>query len=351
MEKIVIRAATFFTGRSSNIKEEYQLGVEVLSRISEIAKELNLEVFTRRISMPSLSMDELVKLPDIASDKDILVSAGYVSLRRIGVRDAEYLTSNGVYIPVLPSLEDFMIDDARYFSRIIHGVAENDPLNATRIAIGFHNESFCTPYFPDSSSRGVRSIGLSFLYPDMLEANDISALSNSIRDAFRLFNNIAQVIENSIGYPVSIDYSLSPWMEKSVVKILESLGYSLLEPGFNYILHVINNLIQEHYDPRRAIGFNEVMLPYAEDSLLIKYGGMGLIRARDFLRYASTCVAGVDMIIVPSSIEKLARLVMDTYSLGLVKSKPIALRAIPVNNKPGEKISLGKFGESFVIEY
>lgn len=59
----------------------------------------------------------------------------------------------------------------------------------------------------------------------------------------------------------------------------------------------------------------------------------------------------VSMIIVPSSVEGLARLTLDAYSLSRVKSRPLSLRAIPVDGEPGGRVRLGRFGEPFIIGY
>lgn len=348
--EIVVRAVTYFADSRQDFREEYWNGLRILDEASEIIRELGFNVFTKRISMYKLSRSDILKLPSLAS-RDVLVSTGYINPRSLHVDDFKYLTNSGVYTPILPRLDDFTRDEAVNFSRIIHSVAEENPVNATRVSIGFHSESFMTPYFPDSSSRGFKSIGLAFLYTEALKAGSLNSISAHIERVFKEFEVIASSLEVKLGLPVFIDYSLSPWMEMSVAGLLESLGFKVTEPGFNYALYTVNKLIAEYSNHSRAIGFNEVMLPYAEDSVLVEYGGSGLLKARDFLRYASTCVAGVDMIIVPSNIEKLAGLIMDSYSLSMVKSRPLSLRVIPVNKEPGEKVELGKFGESFVIGY
>jgi len=350
MGKPVVRALTFFTSGRCEIASEYEYGLEILSKAERVIREAGFDVFTKRISMATLDRETLLRLPDIMSDKEVLLSSGFTSLGRLDIGDLEYLTSNGIYVPILVP-GGLSLDEAILLSRMIHRVSEVDPVNATRVAIGFHDDVFLTPYFPDSSSRGVRGVGLAFLYPDVIDASSLDKLAGSIKRAFNVFDEIAVMLEKSLGYTVLIDYSLSPWMERSVAGLIESLGYSALGPGFNYAIYAINKIIWEYMNKGRATGFNEVMLPYAEDSKLIEYGGRNLITARDFTRYASTCVAGIDMLVLPSSVEKLARLIMDAYSLSKIKSRPLALRVIPVNEEPGEKIRLGKFGEVFVIGY
>jgi uncharacterized protein (UPF0210 family) len=54
-------------------------------------------------------------------------------------------------------------------------------------------------------------------------------------------------------------------MEESVIDLLQRMGYSAAQPGFNYGILLLNGEIWRIAD-KYATGFNEVMLPYAEDN-------------------------------------------------------------------------------------
>ena len=82
-----------------------------------------------------------------------------------------------------------------------------------------------------------------------------------------------------------------------------------------------------------------------------RLGENGLIRAKDLLLYAATCVSGLDMLVIPADEEKMTDFIKDVYAVYAVKKRPLATRLIPVPNKPGDKISLGRFGETPVIHY
>lgn len=98
-------------------------------------------------------------------------------------------------------------------------------------------------------------------------------------------------------------------------------------------------------------GFNEVMLPYTEDYKLLEYGERGSLTASKLLYYASTCIAGLDMVEVPENRDKLRRLVLDAMALAYVKRRPMSIRVIPVPGLPGDKVDLGVFGKVTVIDY
>ncbi|MEM4879513.1 MAG: DUF711 family protein [Desulfurococcaceae archaeon] len=349
---IIVRAITYFTRKVENlddIRDEIEHGLNVIDEIHELLVKRGYMVFTKRVALPPGSLKVVSKAIEYL-DEDVLLSAGFIE--NGNEKDIVESALNGVYTPILHN-GPLDIIKARRYSNIIHEASSQDPVAATRISIGFHETGFLTPYFPDSSSRGERAIGLAFLYPNALLKLLEKGMSVewAIETLFREFDRLALEIRGEVGLDTYIDYSLSPWMENSVVKVFRAIGADVARPGFNYTLNLVNNLIEKHVDQGLKTGFNEVMLPYAEDLELMRLGESGLLRARDFLLYASTCVAGVDMIVVPEDVETLARLIADTASIAIVKRKPTGFRAIPVGEKPGNRVKLGKFGEITVIDY
>lgn len=354
MEDLTVRAVTYFatSNHFNTALSEFEEAGHLLRSVEKLIVRHGFSVFTKRVSFPTLTIDVAEKLVEYVSGSDMLVSIGYQSIKKLRVEDAVHFTSNGAYLPILYSGED-PIEFADKSSKIIVKSAENHPLNATRIALGFHTKKFVTPYFPDSSSDRNVKLALAFLYPNAIlrEIESGKTLEESFRKVFLVFEELSSIVEGELGLPVKVDYSLSPWMDHSVARLIEQLGCRVNAPGVNYSIFKVNDMILKHLNKQRAVGFNEVMLPYAEDSLLITYGSKGLIRARDFLLYASTCVAGVDMVVVPSDLEKLRNLILDSLSIRMVKKKPFSFRAIPVSGKPGEWVKLGKFGDAVILEY
>lgn len=350
--KPTVRALVYFAKHvesAGELKQEIEHGVILLSNVEEEIRSLGYAIFTKRISFSGLPADLSSRVVDYL-DRSIIASIGYS--RSLTPQLAVELASLGLYVPILhPSEPDFEL--AKVYSEVFHKASSIDPLVATRIAVGLHDTKFQTPYFPDSSSTGSREIGLSFLYAGCVLEDVKSGLSidGSFYRVFRDFEKLALRIESLTGLRVKVDYSLSPWMEDSVARLYEHHGFSIASTGSAYFTWFLNKLVQEHMNKALATGFNEVMLPYAEDSLLMEYGLKGLLRARDFLNLATTCVAGIDMVVVPENRPRLAGLIADAMSIAKTKSRPIAARIIPVPAQPGDLVNLGRFGKAPVIPY
>jgi len=349
---LVVRALTYFTkgvNTREDLEDEISMAEEVLGVAEKALLGAGYKVFTKRVSLPGVDRGLARALVDYAG-RGVLLSAGYS--KTLGVDDVIELALNGIYVPVLYTGEP-SFEEAKAYSTLFHKVSSRDPASATKIAIGMHGEEFQSPYFPDSSSKGSRCIGLAFLYPKKLV--NLLAKGAGLEEAFEQVFSEVKLIVKAVGdasnLPIIVDYSLSPWMDNSVGELYEASGHSLLSPSAVYYTWLLNKAIWGLSDPSTRSGFNEVMLPYAEDNVLREYGSRGLLRARDFLAYASTCVAGVDMVVVPEDVDKLARLIASTMAIAWVKSRPISLRAIPVPAGPGDLWGLGRFGRVPVIPY
>lgn len=358
--KPVVRAVAYFTPRFrdvNDLKSTLEKTVALLSDIARLVENEGFTVFTKRITLPQseIGLADIVKALDNLGlvEKGILVSIGSLDVDKAGWKAVAEIVLGGYYASLLFN-ESNPVESARVFSKIIHEISDADPSAATRIAVGFHDQPLETPYFPDSTSSGVEGVGFSFLYPDYLrEAVKEGA---SIGEAFNMFSRSAASLFNAVKRAFRLrlvaDFSLSPWKENSVVKLLEAVGYRVLEPGFHYGLFDLNKHIRRLAEASgAAAGFNEVMLPYAEDDELIKLGSRGVLTAYDLLSYSSVCVAGPDMLVVPSSTGELSRFILDSYGVAATKNRPMALRVIPVNSEPLETVDLGRFGKVPVIPY
>ncbi|MEM4487194.1 MAG: DUF711 family protein [Desulfurococcaceae archaeon] len=350
--RLIVRAITFFTGSAQSNKEledEMNFALNTLNEVEGVLTKNNYPIFSKRVSLPGVPVNFAGRLLDYV-EKRLLISIGY--LRFNSVDEIVDLAYNGISVPILHEAGP-EIEKAKLYSEVFHRASAKDPVAATRIAVGFHNRDFYTPYFPDSSSRSLRAIGLAFLYPKLLVemVRGGRSVEDSLKEVFRGIHNAVKLVKESIALPVVVDYSLSPWMENSVAELYEVSGYSLLEPGALYYTWMVNKLIYDYSNKEIATGFNEVMLPYAEDSILMDYGAKGLIKAKDFLAYASTCVAGVDMLVVPEGKDKLTQLIASAMALANTKSRPLSLRVIPVASKPEDIIDLKRFGKVPVLSY
>lgn len=349
---VKIRSITAFVDpreivQNRNVEMEIDKSINLLESLVETLRKKGLEPWTARISFPANSISIFKRIVDNIDINRFLASLGYTdfnpSMSKIyldAVEKGFYISFNG-----LKAVEKNLAGE---ISGFIHKASSLNPVYATRISIGFHEEPLQTPYFPDSTSvKG--GVGLSFLYPSFIMKNMERGLTRAFDEFKKAVAKVADYIEAE-GARTLIDYSLSPWMENSIIDLLRTIGYPAGQPGFNYGVLLLNKEIWRIAD-KYATGFNEVMLPYAEDNGLKKLGENGSIRAKDLLLYTATCVSGPDMLVVPEDEEKLAGFIKDVYAVYTFKKRPLAARLIPATCKPGDKINLGKFGETAVIPY
>jgi uncharacterized protein (UPF0210 family) len=86
----------------------------------------------------------------------------------------------------------------------------------------------------------------------------------------------------------------------------------------------------------RRTGFNGLMLPVLEDSLLARRSAEGMLSIKDLLLFSAVCGAGLDTVPLPgdASVDQLNALLLDVAALAVRLGKPLTARLMPV---PGLK--------------
>jgi len=212
-----------------------------------------------------------------------------------------------------------------------------------------------TPYFP-ATTNNLNQIGFSVAlrYVDLIKESVVlgraDGLFKFIGDTYEKLRSIASCANIPF---LGFDLSISPWMEESVAEIVELLienriGY----PGTVNAIVALNRMIRLIASKAAVpvIGFNEVMLPVAEDSLLNERVRTGVIRLRDLVNYSAFCVAGLDMVSIPIKMISLERLLMDMLTIYNTKFRTIGVRVVPIDAEPGSRVHLPRFGDTFVIQ-
>lgn len=150
-----------------------------------------------------------------------------------------------------------------------------------------------------------------------------------------------------------IDHSISPWMDDGATRLLEYLSdEKFWRPGIIEGIMRINTVLDQLAETHDNIrGFNEVMLPYAEDRYLMELGEEGLIRVRDLLTLSMICVAVPDMLVLPDRHDDLVSLVKASLLLARLTNRTKAPRIIVANGEPGDHVVLGKFGSASILDF
>ncbi len=353
---MVIRSVTGYIGRPREwSRDELRSLIEKsISYVEEAARELSRKysIFTKRLSLPQPPPSLYSRLVDIVSDivpSNYLVSVGVYLLEKTSVQNIVDVVSSGFYVGIVWN----KIPDFSKVAEIFYRVASLKPVYATRIAFSLDGAPIETPYFPLTTSLYGFGVGISLLYPRYLARVFNKRGLRGIRKALQSIDSELLELLKPVKTRVSIDYSISPWMEDSVVDLIESItGYTLSSPGFLYGVYILNSILKEFTRAKpHTEGYNEVMLPYIEDSRLLDAGEKGAIRARDFLLFSSVCVAGPDTIVLKYDRSGLVAYIKSAYSIAWAKRRHMALRIIPVDDEPGSRIYIDRFGGATVLDY
>lgn len=133
------------------------------------------------------------------------------------------------------------------------------------------------------------------------------------------------------------DFSLAPFPEDwcSLALAMENLGVERI--GMMGSLSAAA-ILAETLDRGRWLkaGFNGLMLPVLEDSILANRSVEDSYSIKDLLMYSAVCGTGLDTVPLPGDItaDKIEPLLMDIASLSLRLDKPLTARLMPV---PGLK--------------
>ena len=336
-----------------------------LSRLLEArdraSSEYGLVVETVRLTLPnpaspSEAIERVKSLEDLASGDEVIISIGNLlsSMPRLGEVIVE-ASRAGLFTAVL--MEDESWETARKLSGIIHRLTEEDPSLATRTGVNVLGEPLLTPYYPLSySPGGSRLLTTALTYPNYLrdeymksgEEGLKAAVERAAKSALEVLGFAASLVDAE---PGGVDLSVAPWMEESSLGLAELVaGVRLPQPGFGLGVMKVNMALAKASARVNAVGFNEVQLPVAEDLKLKARVSEGDTSAATLARLTGVCLAGLDLAVVPASVDGVAGLILEVAAYSRAKGKPLGVRIVPVEGvEPGDKVYLDKFGETPVI--
>jgi uncharacterized protein (UPF0210 family) len=150
------------------------------------------------------------------------------------------------------------------------------------------------------------------------------------------------------GFPLirGADYSLSPWMENSTAEVIERVGNCLMgELNCLSIIKRVNDTISVIAERFGGLGFNEIMLPLAEDNILKQRVREGILGLKEMVYYTTSCLAGLDMVPIKTNDDELEKLIVVLSDISNMKKRPMGVRLIPLPKEfEGKEIKLGMFG-------
>ena len=135
-----------------------------------------------------------------------------------------------------------------------------------------------------------------------------------------------------------IDYSLAPYplAEHSIGTAIEGLGVpSIGDHGSLAAVAILAEALDQAQFQRT--GFNGVMLPVMEDTVLAKRALEGKLAISDLMLYSAVCGTGLDTIPLPGEVseEQLYAILLDLAALAQRLEKPLTARLMPIPGKKG----------------
>ncbi len=346
-----------------------QQTIDRMGQLRQVALDLygkaGLEVQTTRLvtaPFPYLyPMDELdsgVRLAQTLERDAAEQGFDYVA---IGPALTAYPASYEMVVPILSATRNLFVSGmittpqseislpaVKACARIIAQAATATPDGFTNLRFGaLANVGPFGPFLPGAYHQGERpAFALAMECADaaylavrkartLAEArqNLITALETQATALAGRANHLAQQFDVDFR---GIDFSLAPYPELwcSLGAALEALGLPALgQSGSLAAAAFLADTLDRGAWLRT--GFNGMMMPVLEDSVLAERAGQGAFSVHDLLMYSAVCGTGLDTVPLPgdSQPEQLSALLLDVAALALRLNKPLIARLMPLPGK------------------
>ncbi|HDO19987.1 MAG TPA: DUF711 family protein [Candidatus Bathyarchaeota archaeon] len=319
--------------------------------------EMNIPIWSKRLAVNPVETSKLEQIAENFTDLGDVIDFYAVPLKlksesEIGEVANILYRYNKLFVSIYGGLRELKL-----YKKLLEEIKSKFPYEIfIKVSFSIGRPIF-TPYFPSAAAiSGRKDLAAALLYVnDIIESlKNSKSLMETIKNCTLRAIELLKYLCKLLGFNgFGIDISISPWMNESVAKLIELYGnLKFNDPGTHYTILKLNELLKNVWgEVASCVGFNEIMLPYAEDKLLMNYGMAGSITAYDLLSLASVCVAGFDMIPLPKmSNTDLNNLLVDIYSILKMKAKCSGVRIIPTEAKPGETVNLGFIGDVPVLK-
>ena len=265
----------------------------------------------------------------------------------------DVISSSNLFASALMTTPEKSLDTRaiKACARIIHELSSASPDGFTNLrfaALG--NVPAASPFFPsayassDKPGFGFAMEGADLAIEEFSKAKSISEAQSNLSN--RINSEVSRILESckasgETGMELlGFDFTLAPFPEDatSIGQALENLGLPAIgKAGSVATAAILMSVMQGIKIPR--IGFNGLMLPVLEDSILARRASDGSLGIQDLLLYATVCGTGLDTIPLPGNIstDQLYAILMGIGALSLRLSKPLTARLMPI---PGKNIEL-----------
>lgn len=338
---------------------------ELAQQCSAALESVGLPVQTMRLAtqpLSHLSEDPLQLAPDLwalcadagfeyLSLGSVLACAPDSDLSLLEVIPDLIRASEQIFTSVLVARREqgIHLQAIRRVARIVREIAHSTDLGFGNLRLAMlANVGPHAPFFPAAYHDGGRP-ALAIATESANLALDAFSRAGSLDEARTLLvaavekagKQIAKIVQpltDDHGYRFAgIDFSLAPFPDgvRSIGKAVERLGVDRFgAPGTLFVASFLTDCLRRADYPR--CGFNGLMLPVLEDTVLVARSSEALFTTNDLLLYSTVCGTGLDTVPLPGDVgeEELASILLDVAALALRLDKPLTARLMPI---PGAK--------------
>ena len=276
-------------------------------------------------AIPGISESYQV-IPDVLSRTENIFTAGIISSSEIGVdpvalkKSAELIIRNSQISP-----DGFANLRFAALANVPPGgpflpAAYNQFGNQPSFAIAVEAADLAVTAFENADSL------------DSARSELIKRIENAAREIATVGENLGSRYKRLFE---GIDFSLAPFptLAQSIGTAIENLGI----PGIGYhgslaAIAILAEAIDRAQFPK--VGFNGIMLPLLEDTVLARNAGDNL-SLNDLLLYSAVCGTGLDTIPLPGDVtrDQIYAVLLDLAVFAQRLGKPLTARLMPIPGK------------------
>jgi uncharacterized protein len=380
-----IRSITcFYDPALSNARKQLQTQADFLKELESTLKGSGFEIQSRRLATSSFTRypcpQEEVDLIKYIKDLEGMAKGMGFSYLSCGPALPTVSKSYALVPRILAETNDVFLsavisDSFKIFPEAVKATGQIIRDVSTISPDGFANLRFAAlanvnpgaPFLPAAYHRS----GTHPAYAMAIECADVvlkgftgktsldqarKAVLNELQDSAERLTELIMSIENYSDFDfLGFDFSPAPFPEDwcSLAGAIEAAGgIHVGQAGSLAAAAVVADMLDR--GSWKRTGFNGLMLPVLEDSVLAARADAGELSIKDLLLYSTVCGTGLDTVPLAgdTSADELTALLMDVAAMSVRLGKPLTARLMPLpGKKAGDKthFDFGFFADSKVM--
>ncbi len=263
----------------------------------------------------------------------------------------ELLQSTSIVFLSMATAHDGQVDFGaiQTAAAVVHDVAAS-----TRLGFGnlrFTAAAHCgpnIPFFPVAYHDGghpkftLALQGADLVVDAFSGAGSVAQLEQRLVDRLVAADERLQPLAKQLEREFAIEYMGTDFCPAPFPADAESIGHAIEQfgverfgaPGTLFVVSTITRALKSA--PIHRWGFNGVMLPVLEDSVLAARTEAGTYTINDLLLYSAVCGTGLDTVPIPGDVTQaeIAGIMLDVSALSVaLERKPLTARLLPVPGK------------------